>query len=473
MPQTPTLQVSPQVQCRWRGGALGSTPTLPHAPPLWPCRDSWGREGGSTAAWQSHCSKGEYRDGLGLSRSAAAYSLLFSSLLSVEGRGVGVNTAAPSRSSPVAVQVAVGGEGGSTPLGWGGKGEYRAGSSETRPAQGEGSRRAASEGGAKVGSRSAGSWAAAPALSTVEAECGCTGASAESGVHPLSHLLLSPFSLPSQQHPAWTTEESLPPLIPPSLSTSQQPHHHGALHGSGKWSVVRDSLGCDSVVCDSVVCDSVVCDSVVCDSVVCDSVVCDSVVCDSVVFDSVVCDSVVCDSVVWYSVVCDSVVWYSVVCDSVVWYSVVCDSVVCDSVVCDSVVCDSVVFDSVVCDSVVCDSVACDSVVCDSVVCDSVVCDSVVCDSVVCDSVVCDSVACDSVACDSVVCDSVAGSIWRAVEHNGRQQRQCGREEEGSGVGEWRCALRQAWFSPAIDALLMEGRGEELGSGDVRCGTNG
>ncbi|CAI6008468.1 unnamed protein product [Closterium sp. NIES-65] len=160
----------------WRGGALGSTPTLPHAPPLWPCRDSWGREGGSTAAWQSHCSKGEYRDGLGLSRSAgkpprcvppldlwlvaeaapvapsaltchptpphpctpltflplAAYSLLFSSLLSVEGRGVGVNTAAPSRSSPVAVQVAVGGEGGSTPLGWGGKGEYRAGSSETR-----------------------------------------------------------------------------------------------------------------------------------------------------------------------------------------------------------------------------------------------------------------------------------------------------------------------------------------------------
>ncbi|CAI5978528.1 unnamed protein product [Closterium sp. NIES-65] len=58
----------------------------------------------------------------------AAYSLLFSSLLSVEGRGVGVNTAAPSRPSSVAVQVAVvGGEGGSTSLGWDGKGEYRAG----------------------------------------------------------------------------------------------------------------------------------------------------------------------------------------------------------------------------------------------------------------------------------------------------------------------------------------------------------
>ncbi|CAI5998690.1 unnamed protein product [Closterium sp. NIES-64] len=40
---------------------------------VWPGlnQDSWGREGGSTAAWQSHCSKGEYRDGLGLSRSLA------------------------------------------------------------------------------------------------------------------------------------------------------------------------------------------------------------------------------------------------------------------------------------------------------------------------------------------------------------------------------------------------------------------
>ncbi|CAI5958716.1 unnamed protein product [Closterium sp. NIES-64] len=40
----------------------------------------------------------------------------------VEGRGVGVNTATFSRLSRVAVQVAVvGGEGGSTPLGWGGR----------------------------------------------------------------------------------------------------------------------------------------------------------------------------------------------------------------------------------------------------------------------------------------------------------------------------------------------------------------
>ncbi|CAI7756069.1 unnamed protein product [Closterium sp. NIES-54] len=57
----------------------------------------------------------------------------------------------------------------------------------------------------------------------------------ESGVHPLTHLLFSPFSLPYQQHPAWTTEESPPPLIPPSLSTSQQPQHHGALHGCGRY----------------------------------------------------------------------------------------------------------------------------------------------------------------------------------------------------------------------------------------------
>ncbi|CAI7738137.1 unnamed protein product [Closterium sp. NIES-53] len=61
----------------------------------------------------------------------------FSSVLSlpVEGRGVGVNTATPSRSSPVAVQVAVvGGEGGSTRLGWDGKGKYWAGLSETSTA---------------------------------------------------------------------------------------------------------------------------------------------------------------------------------------------------------------------------------------------------------------------------------------------------------------------------------------------------
>ncbi|CAI7897026.1 unnamed protein product [Closterium sp. NIES-54] len=48
------------------------------------------------------------------------------------GEGCGVNTDAPSRPSSVAVQVAVvGGEGGSTPLGWDGMGEYRDGSSGT------------------------------------------------------------------------------------------------------------------------------------------------------------------------------------------------------------------------------------------------------------------------------------------------------------------------------------------------------
>ncbi|CAI5999609.1 unnamed protein product [Closterium sp. NIES-65] len=57
----------------WRGGALGSTPTLPHASPRWPCRDSWGREGGIAAADGNRCHKGEYRGGLGLSRSLASH----------------------------------------------------------------------------------------------------------------------------------------------------------------------------------------------------------------------------------------------------------------------------------------------------------------------------------------------------------------------------------------------------------------
>ncbi|CAI5949533.1 unnamed protein product [Closterium sp. NIES-64] len=48
--------------------------------------------------------------------------------LQVEGRGVVVNTTTRPHHSPVAVQVAgVGGEGGSTPLGWDGMGEYRDG----------------------------------------------------------------------------------------------------------------------------------------------------------------------------------------------------------------------------------------------------------------------------------------------------------------------------------------------------------
>ncbi|CAI6010295.1 unnamed protein product [Closterium sp. NIES-65] len=55
------------------GGALGSTPTLPYASPRWPCRDSWGREGGIAAADGNRCHKGEYRGGLGLSRSLASH----------------------------------------------------------------------------------------------------------------------------------------------------------------------------------------------------------------------------------------------------------------------------------------------------------------------------------------------------------------------------------------------------------------
>ncbi|CAI6004727.1 unnamed protein product [Closterium sp. NIES-65] len=65
---SPTLCSPPALtpSDKWRGGACGSTPTLPHAPPLWPM-------GG-----QQHCStapvsllgatRGEYGDGLGLTR---------------------------------------------------------------------------------------------------------------------------------------------------------------------------------------------------------------------------------------------------------------------------------------------------------------------------------------------------------------------------------------------------------------------
>ncbi|CAI5958694.1 unnamed protein product [Closterium sp. NIES-64] len=45
----------------------------------------------------------------------------------------------------------------------------------------------------------------------------------ESEVHPLTHLLLSPFSLPSQQHPTWTTVESPPSVHPPLPSTTPSP----------------------------------------------------------------------------------------------------------------------------------------------------------------------------------------------------------------------------------------------------------
>ncbi|CAI5932298.1 unnamed protein product [Closterium sp. NIES-64] len=102
-------------------------------------------------------------------------------------------------------QVAVvGAEGGSTPLGRDGMGEYR-------------------------------DW-----VVWNKDEGGSTGAGRESGVHPLTHLLLSPFSLPSQQHPAWTTEESLPLLIPPSL-------HFPAT--SASWRSARLSRGVVGGIC--------------------------------------------------------------------------------------------------------------------------------------------------------------------------------------------------------------------------------
>ncbi|CAI5948950.1 unnamed protein product [Closterium sp. NIES-65] len=93
-PFLPSLPTDQLCVCLAGGGeGRGSAPTLPHAPPLWPCRYPWGWEGGSTA---SRCHEGEYRGGLGLSRWRG---------------GAGVNTDAPSRPSPVAVQVPVCGDG--------------------------------------------------------------------------------------------------------------------------------------------------------------------------------------------------------------------------------------------------------------------------------------------------------------------------------------------------------------------------
>ncbi|CAI5965788.1 unnamed protein product [Closterium sp. NIES-64] len=60
----------------------------------------------------------------------------------------------------------------------------------------------------------------------------------------------SPLSPPTQlKHPAWTTEESLPPLIPPTLSTSQQPQQ-----------VCYDKMCYDKVRYDTVCYNKVCCD---------------------------------------------------------------------------------------------------------------------------------------------------------------------------------------------------------------------
>ncbi|CAI5942590.1 unnamed protein product [Closterium sp. NIES-65] len=313
---------------QWRGGALGSTPTLPRAPPLWPCRDLWGPEGGSTAAWQSHYSKGEYRDGLGLSRSLAmqqrqltgpvvAASAAGSADAAGEGRGEGdirrhllallqlpakcfrlpgltlacfsllmlnyscpfhwplpshallSNSQLPVQLHPVIAQsqalcmlLAGGGEErwgqhrrlpaplpGCSSRGSGGASSSSSSSSVAAAAAAgvEGREELKSTSSAASGGR--GVWVDAntpprPSLLAVQVPTGMGGRQhcsslqlvpqgrvlgwaglsrlkvgaleqgQESGDHPLTHLLLSPFSLPSQQHPAWTTVEYLPPLIP-------------------------------------------------------------------------------------------------------------------------------------------------------------------------------------------------------------------------------------------------------------------
>ncbi|CAI5996611.1 unnamed protein product [Closterium sp. NIES-65] len=152
------------------------------------------------------------------------------------GEGRGVNADAPSRLSPVAVQVAVG------------KGRRLGERLATGESIGEG---LASQAGRSHGSGSGGGhgvrrqqllstqpshtgnlpfgiaeaalqwtqmvllWRVSRWAWPLKPEGWSTGGR-ESGVHPLTHLLLPPFSLPSQQHPAWTTVESRPPLIPPS-----------------------------------------------------------------------------------------------------------------------------------------------------------------------------------------------------------------------------------------------------------------
>ncbi|CAI5986835.1 unnamed protein product [Closterium sp. NIES-65] len=183
---------------KWRGGACGSTPTLPHAPPLWP---TGGRQHCSTAPVSLlGATRGEYGDGLGLTRPVFQAT---DPPTPTTGNPSGSSSAPPKPNSPLsrfsfstaqythcccvcALQVVGRGVGSTPPL------------------------------------------LCTPPLVAMQAEGGEHWS--KSGVHPLTHLLLSPFSLPSQQHPAWPTEESLPPLTPPSLSTSQQPQHHGALH---------------------------------------------------------------------------------------------------------------------------------------------------------------------------------------------------------------------------------------------------
>ncbi|CAI5988226.1 unnamed protein product, partial [Closterium sp. NIES-65] len=307
-PSRHQLSASPPV--RWRGGALGSTPTLPHAPPLWPCRDSWGREGGSTAAWQSHCSKGEYWDGLGLSRS-----------LAMQQRHL---------TGPVVAASAAGSTGAA---------------GEGREGEGGISREAALQLPAKC-FRLPGLTLACCSLLMLNYSCRfrmgfCVQVTLSGAGNPrgwdgraaaLQQLAVGAtresigVGWPLKQHPAWTTEESLPPLIPPSLSTSQQPQHHGALHGCGRYSrwkgrvlklVWRAIVRCAKVcVLFSVVCYIVVCYSVVCYIVVCCSLVCHG-------FECWVWHDMVWHAMVWHAMVWHDMVWHAMVWHAMVWHDIV------------------------------------------------------------------------------------------------------------------------------------------------------
>ncbi|CAI5957939.1 unnamed protein product [Closterium sp. NIES-65] len=117
----------------------------------------------------------------------ANHSLFLRGPLQVEGRGVGVNGATPARPSPAG------------PARTHGDGEEAA----LQPTE-------------------------------IVLRVGAQEKGRESG-DTLSHTSSSlPFPQPSQQHPTWTTVESRTSSNPP-LPTFQQPHHHGALHGSGRY----------------------------------------------------------------------------------------------------------------------------------------------------------------------------------------------------------------------------------------------
>ncbi|CAI5949474.1 unnamed protein product [Closterium sp. NIES-64] len=271
----------PLASVAWRGGALGSTPTLPRAPPLWPCRDLWGPEGGSTAAWQSHYSKGEYRDGLGLSRSLAmqqrqltgpvvAASAAGSADAAGEGRGEGDirrhllallqlpakwrggalgSTPALTRASPWLQQ----------PRQW------RCQQQQQQQQRGGGSSsRSGGEGGAEVNifscQLSAFSSLVSPLLSALSSRCslnhfrmcfhlfslrtrhwlgpgGGRGVWVDANTPPRPSLLAVQAEAPCLDHSGVS-----PSPNPPSLSTSQQPHHHAALHGCGRYRIDKQVL---------------------------------------------------------------------------------------------------------------------------------------------------------------------------------------------------------------------------------------